>query len=263
MKHLMLVAATAWLLSAPALVLADQSRRSPMSQLDFDKPPEAQPGVNKDQLKAILDDTGSELPPAKVAAPSDHSEKSAKTAAKADARTAKSDRTARASLAQPSEPKSSGNSPKIQNGVERFDWVKPEEGTSHYLTPLLRGPFVDLKDPTTVSTNLTWKKEGSTCADANTQEQLIRKAQALKELFNRFSGSDDFFERQCDQHCSKPEERAVLVGFAVRKVAEGEFKMNEMGGSCQYLIRSNLQPPKWQMLEGERGSCACLPQNSF
>jgi hypothetical protein len=93
------------------------------------------------------------------------------------------------------------------------------------------------------------------------KQAICKKAKALKELMSRFSGSSDFIEAQCQQSCPSPGDVSVLVGFAVKNVAGGAFKMIEEGKACHYQISSESNPPKWQLLEGERGTCQCLPRS--
>jgi hypothetical protein len=101
----------------------------PFSQLDFDRPTaaiEAPRKPTEEDLKVILDAAGTPavagVPPlAPVAKPPAKS-------------SPKSDTTSRARLSAP-EARSPSDS--------RFDWVKPEDGASHFLVPRLKGPMVD------------------------------------------------------------------------------------------------------------------------
>ncbi len=216
-----------------------------MSQLDFDKRPEAMAkpsNPTKDQITEILD------------APS--VQETAASAVKKPAAAAtemKENATARASLATPPALKPNGE-------PVNFDWVKPQEGSAHFLIPRLKGPFVDPTDKKLISSTATWKRGKAGCADVHSEEQVCGKAKALKDLMSKFTGSDDFFQSQCPQSCLHTTEVAVLSGFAVKKVPDGDYKMSETNGRCRYEIQSHAEPAHWQMLEGERGVCSCVPK---
>ena len=217
----------------------------PFSQLDFDRPTAAIEAPRKptaEDLKVILDAAGTPAvagvqPLAPVAKPPANS-------------SPKSDTTSRARLSVP-EPRSSSDS--------RFDWVKPEDGASHVLVPRLKGPMVDPEDTSTITTTAAWKREGSACQDVASSSGICGKALALRELLNRFSGSDDFYNGQCSQTCPNPGDRAVLVGFAVKKVEGSEFNMIEENKGCRYQITAAGDPPQFHMFQGERGTCQCVP----
>lgn len=238
MKRQLFLALALFAALQPPPAHADAENRHGFSQLDFDRPGQAvaSRAPSSDQIKEILADPAPETQKAPAAiAP---------------------DATSRARLADP-KPKTEAKVAVKGALLTKFDWVKPEEGDSHYLVPRLKGPDVDDRG-LTITTHASWKKDGAACQDVTTAASVCAKAKALKELMQRFSGSDDFFAAQCNQSCPNPGERPVLVGFAVAKVPEGDFRMAEEGKVCRYQIVSNVEPPKWQMLQGERGTCQCL-----
>jgi len=233
---------------------ADGVRNRAMSQLDFDRQAEQAAKAaapTKDQINVILSDDET---PAKAPAVAKPAPEVSKAPAAQTSETAKS--TARASLAAPEVRKPNGE-------PANFDWRKPEEGSSHFLIPRLKGPFVDQNDKNAISTSESWKKGKGGCADVHTEEALAKKSRSLKELMSKFTGNDDFFESQCPQNCLHTDEIAVLTAFAVKTVPDGEYKMAEANGNCSYQIRSTAQPAHWQMLEGERGVCSCLPKSAL
>jgi hypothetical protein len=241
-RKVLFLTALSLILIQPSAARADSNGQGRMSQLDFDRPAEPYPSVTNKDINIIL---GSE------------EAKGAASGAK------KGDGSVRARLADPSNARTVTADKKEDKtkGPEQHDWIKPEEGTAHFLIPRLRGPLVDGNSSVSITTRTTWTREGASCADVTSTEQLTRKAEALRELMNRFTGSEEFFQRQCTQTCADPELTSTLTGFAVTKVPEGDFKMVETKKkTCQYLIRSNVQPPRWQMLKGERGTCTCLPK---
>lgn len=223
-------------IGAPA-AFAEGQRSKGMSQLDFDRPtPELvvkKPAA--DPIKEILSSPTASS--AKLGSP---------------------DSSARASLATPPAV------PVAPPAPTKFDWVKPSEGQSHMLIPRLKGPFADIKAKNTITTNMKWNKQGAACQDVTDAKSICGKSKALRELMSRFSGSDDFIDAQCTAFkCANPAEHAVLIGFAVKNVAGGAFKMIEEGKACRYQISSESTPPKWQLLEGERGTCQCVPATCF
>lgn len=143
--------------------------------------------------------------------------------------------------------------------VTRYEWEKMPDAEPHYLTPKLRGPTTDGGSEFLITTAGSWTKGKKGCQEIEDAEQLCRKAKALKELFNRFSGDDDFYNSNCVAPCELPNATAVLTGFVVVDTRRGDFKVLEKGTSCQYQLKASAPENRWVALEGKRGVCSCLP----
>ncbi len=255
-KSVILLSSFSLLFSA-ATAFADGKAKG-MSQLDFDRPAPVSAAPRNptgDQINQILAEEAeakaqSEKAPTKAAAVNPAGQSAGKSAGKE-----KADTTVRASLDLPPAAKAATASIK-------FDWEKPAEGTSHYLVPRLKGPSVDGDNDQLITTSASWRRTSAlACQDIVDGEALCNKAKALKEVMKRFSGSDEFFDTQCPQGCPSEEQVAVLTAFAVKTVPEGEFRMHEKDKICRYQIKANSDPARWQMLQGERGVCSCLPKS--
>lgn len=253
-----------------------QKHAGGLSQLNFDsthaEPPARVP--SKDDITEILGDdvpgsekapqaaksTATKAPPPASGGAKEHVSRES-SAKHSDASTVKPDPVAAqkpsagVTAAELVTPKATSTGP-----VKSFDWVRPEDPGAQFLVPLLRpGPATDAGQVGTITTGQSWKRENATCQDAPSRDALCGKARALKELFQRFSGSDDFYVQQCIQACPNAGDQPYLTGFAVKAVRDGEFQMVDEKKICRYRIRVRGETPRWQVLEGERGVCSCLP----
>lgn len=143
--------------------------------------------------------------------------------------------------------------------VTRYEWERMPDAESHFLTPKLRGPTTDQGNEHLITTFGSWTKGKKGCQEIEDAGELCKKAKALKELFNRFSGDDDFYNSHCIAPCELPDATAVLTGFVVIDTRRGDFKVLEKGMSCQYQLKASAPENRWVALEGKRGVCSCLP----
>ena len=143
--------------------------------------------------------------------------------------------------------------------VQEFDWVKPSDGQGHFLIPRLRGPKGDVGHETTISTEAKWNKQNGAC-EVNRVDLLCEKARSLKELLFRFSGDPDFYVRQCQQVCDDPSMQAMLTAFRVKDRRGQSFDILMVGDKCRYSLGATPGRVPWLAMEGEGGSCKCLPR---
>ena len=146
--------------------------------------------------------------------------------------------------------------------VTKFEWTRSGDSSSHYLPPRLKGPDVDKAAPNSITTDASWAKHDGGCQEPKDLRSACAKSTALKELFSRFSGSDDVFSSQCAGFsCPDPTHEPRLTGFAIAPKRGGEFRMLAVGNSCHYQLEAPKGPGSWVMLEGVRGSCSCVPKS--
>ena len=143
--------------------------------------------------------------------------------------------------------------------VQEFPWVKPNDGQGHFLIPRLRGPQGDAGHETTISTEARWEKQNGAC-DVSRADLLCQKAKALKELLFRFSGDPDFYSRQCQQACEDTSNQAYLTAFRVKDLRGQSYEILQTGDKCRYQFAATGSRVPWLTLEGESGTCKCLPK---
>lgn len=199
-----------------------------LSQLEFDRPPVITPpkgnGPSEQDIRVILE---SEKP-----------EKLEKTAAT---------------------PVPSASAAPGSGKLQKFDWIKPADGQGNYLTPRLRGPQADPQHPSTITTEVKWGKQNGSC-EVTRSDLLCDRARSLRELIFRFSGDPDFFSRQCQQVCSDPTMQPVLTAFKVKDRRGQGYDVLQAGDKCRYQLSSTGQRVPWLAMEGEAGTCMCLPK---
>ena len=128
--------------------------------------------------------------------------------------------------------------------------------------PRLKGPWTDSKDETVITSSKSWKRSvKESCTEVKSDKVLRDKAQALKEIFYRFTGSDDFHDAvrtsMCGAPCKNESGREMLVtGFAVEDGAGGSFEIKENGNSCSYALTRPIEG--WKMLRTRKVVCSCL-----
>jgi len=239
------------------------SAQNKLTQLDFDTDavpsPVATP-VEKELLKEILEEEApkaADQPIKKQAGSTSAASKKATETKQAATKQA----AAKAAEVKAAEAKADPKlaTAKGATAVKITDWVKPEDPAVQFIVPIFSGPQTDPDKPSVITTVQSWKRDSGTCQEVSNPEQLCNKAKALKELFERFSGGDEFYFAQCENQCDAPDTRSILSGFAVRNLAGAEFQVIEEKKVCRYRMAQRGTPPIWQVLRGERGSCACLP----
>ncbi len=244
--------------------LADDAQRG-LSQLDFDRPSnksadaalellEASAEVSPEQISAVVSETSEPIAPAKPALKPGYDVPVNDPPAPAA--------TARARLEQPAEASRVTALPATGGPVAKFEWTRSGDGSQHFLPPRLKGPAADKGADASITTVAAWEKSGAGCQEPKDSKGACAKAVALKELFSRFSGSDDVYSSQCVGFtCPDPTQEPRLTGFAIAPKKGGEFRMLAVGDSCHYQLEAPKGPGSWVMLEGVRGSCSCVPKS--
>lgn len=244
---------TLLMLSSAAYAVAQDAPRG-LSQLDFDRPGSKGADAALEELSAAAELTPEQVKA--VVAEAVPAETPQKPALKPGYDTAP-DESSRARLAQPEVPAESWN-----GAITKTEWVRTGDGSSHFLPPRLKGPAVDKSAPNSITTEGAWAKHNGGCQEPKDLRGACAKAGALKELFSRFSGSDDVYTSQCAAvTCPDPTHEARLTGFAIAPKKGGEFRMLAVGDSCHYQLEAPKGPGSWVMLEGVRGSCSCVPKS--
>lgn len=144
--------------------------------------------------------------------------------------------------------------PETQVHETGYSWHKPLDLAASYLRPALIGVDTDKNDPNSIQSSLSWN--GS---DAQSNATSCARAKAIKEVLNRYSGSDDFAAAQCTESCVKKGETAVLTAFEVKEVNGVSSSTVQSGPDSHFKIAANGNIAAWPILEGASGYCSCLP----
>jgi hypothetical protein len=167
-------------------------------------------------------------------------------------KSAVSDQTARASLSTKS-PALIDLGPEKKEVYETgYSWTKPLDLTVRYLRPAITGVENDKDRTNSVKSSATWNQTQSVASSCD-------RAKAIKEVLNRYSGSDDFAAAQCTDSCANKGEKAALTSFEVKEVNGVSSSVVQSGSNSQYQIAAKTDIAAWPILEGASGYCSCLP----
>jgi hypothetical protein len=130
--------------------------------------------------------------------------------------------------------------------------------------PRSKGPWVDPESENRITSRYAWPKpKAGSCGEAVSSKAVQLKAQSLKEVLFRFTGTDEYYDklnqRFCVSRCSTAgNKRGVFSGLAVSSSNRGGFSFVEEGGFCRYaLVKSGL---RWPNLNGQKIVCSCVQE---
>lgn len=130
---------------------------------------------------------------------------------------------------------------------------------NYLITPRLRGPRVDRGSENTITSKARWtfkRSGGGSCAQPGSPALMARKIEALKEVLNRFTGNDDFYDSQCSQKCADPKQTSVLAGLEISRSKITDFDIDQKGIDCVYRIQRKAGTA-WQTLQRSTSTCLC------
>ncbi len=155
----------------------------------------------------------------------------------------------------PREEKKAADSDKVVKPARQI-----EPGTElTFLAPRLKGPETDKNNSSVITSTLSWKKnKKGACQAPEGNAELCQKANSLKEVLRRFSGSDEFYDSQCQIACNNQDESSRLVALDLKGAAKDAFTFNRDKGLCRYQIAKKKED-KWVVLNSAKTVCSCLP----
>jgi hypothetical protein len=128
-----------------------------------------------------------------------------------------------------------------------------------FITPRLKGPFVDKSHNNMITTERGWRREGrAQCSKAELVETLCLKAGALKEFIARFSGSDELIAEQCQQDC-QPGFLPLPTALNIRASAPGALNIVYEEKQCRYQAKQSPDG-RWLAMQATNITCSCLPE---
>jgi hypothetical protein len=145
-------------------------------------------------------------------------------------------------------------------GVKTTNLVLEEE--QRFIPPRLKGPFVDEMNASSITSKQSWAPLGKSCLELSSTAELCGRAKALKEVLNRYSGSDDFYDFQCKNECSQKADIARLVDLTLPEITPAVLRTVAIDKQCHLRIQ-NLSDQRWLLLTAASGTCACLPKDCF
>lgn len=130
-----------------------------------------------------------------------------------------------------------------------------------YLTPSFQGIGTDRKNSSRITSKKGWRRgRGGKCTNPVSLREVCNKVKALHEVLYRFSGNNDFFEKQCPQRCTGRNEVAVLTDFELADESKAKLTIFRKRGICRYQL-SKEKEQSWLMLEIDKPTCLCLPDS--
>ena len=145
-----------------------------------------------------------------------------------------------------------------EQGLSEFD-------LSMALVPSLKGSAVDADNSSKITSETTWlKNEEASCAQALDRFNTCQQARSLRELLNRFSGTDDFFLEACSERkCKNPAENSFPTKISIVKKPGYDFKfVRKETNSCTYSL-SKTKAAKWVLFKVSDVNCSCLIASCF
>jgi hypothetical protein len=130
---------------------------------------------------------------------------------------------------------------------------------NQFITPRLKGPSTDRGNQNVVTSKTRWtfkRSNGGSCGQPGTPEMVAKKVEALKEILNRFTGNDDFYDSQCNEPCAGKGQTSVLGGLSVTGGTTTEFEIEQKGIECFYQLKRKVGTP-WQTLQRTEATCFC------
>lgn len=160
--------------------------------------------------------------------------------------------------------KSGGNSIELEKQAELAvfaQYASQEyqlEEPKSFLTPRIKGPATDSKNDLYITSVIGWPfTKGAFCQIPDTKENFCNKTKALKEVLNRFSGSDDFFETVCAEHFCPNGESPTLTKLEFPKAATS-LDITIIENECKYSLQKGAIR-NWMLVRAQTATCSCLP----
>lgn len=143
--------------------------------------------------------------------------------------------------------------------------TKSYEDSPLFVTPRIRGPWVDKDDDSKITSDRSWKAKATSCGEPGPDIEYVNKAIALKEVLNRLTGNNDFFLSQCSfLQCPSSDLAPALVGLALASTRGGAFRF--VPGAEERSCHYQLERPSgghWLALTAGRATCVCLPKDKL
>lgn len=142
-----------------------------------------------------------------------------------------------------------------QYSGQEYTLEEPES----FLTPRIKGPATDTENNLYITSAIGWPfTKGAFCKIPDSKENFCKKTKALKEVLNRFSGNDDFFEVSCERHSCPSGESPTLSELEFSKASSSSLEIAIVGNECKYSLQKG--PIKnWMLVRAQTATCSCLP----
>ena len=149
-----------------------------------------------------------------------------------------------------------GNGVKIPLPLEGED-----NGGYALLPPSVKTPLVD-EDDKSALTSISWTKGAQQeCWEVQAENKLRSKAKAVQDVLRRYSGADDYYEALnstfCQPECKNKSGTSVVTGLSIVDGFGGEFKIENKGNSCSYVLRKPMNK-RWPIYRIDKIVCHCL-----
>ena len=126
------------------------------------------------------------------------------------------------------------------------------------LVPSAKGVEANPGQEHVITSAMSWRPMFSnSCQLMRGAPHACDQARALREVLRRFTGSDDFYDTQCEASCVRPSQMAVLksIKFTDERVISLEAKMSQT--MCRYEL-ARAPAGRWLTRQIKSHECVCV-----
>ncbi|GEM_PF-4009850 len=135
------------------------------------------------------------------------------------------------------------------------------EQVNDLFVPNPRGVESDSARANLITSAASWKPMFSTtCELLQDAPNACDQARALREIFRRFTASDDTYNSQCQISCGRESDIAALKSVKFAASASGALETIFLNSMCHYRLTSPAGRP-WLARQIEHRDCVCVQRS--
>ena len=148
----------------------------------------------------------------------------------------------------------------LSRNAVKFNNSKPMNIDAGLIIPQVKtGPQEDKGRESVITSKHTWARGGSsTCKTPGRVVDICEKSLAMKELLNRFTGNDDFYDFQCSGECPSKDEVMVMEDMQLESNEIYTLRILDEVKACRYRW-TKPRSTNWKILQSKSFTCACVP----
>ena len=129
-----------------------------------------------------------------------------------------------------------------------------------FIPPGLKGVIADKKNSNVITSKTSWRlPKSKDCSIGVGETSFLKRGVALKEVLNRFTGNDDYFDASVENICSEKCEgkEPLVTNLRFDELSSVVLSVGIVRNSCRYL----LEKPKkkdWKTVRLLSMTCSCI-----